>query len=352
MLTGLFLLAVFYTIYFASALLIPIVLAMLAFLLLSPVVRWIKRHLRLPNGVAAALVMLALFSSVVAAFYSLSGPASRWMRDLPVAASELKWELYSLRQSIEELRGAVTELQDMVSETTTTSDGAEPTTVTIEGPSLTQLFLGGTLSIGAGLMIAVVLLFFLLTSNDNMLRQAITVLPKLREKKQLVEIVRDVERDVSYYLLTITAINAGLGIAVAAAMFFLGMPNPVLWGAMAAVLNYVPLIGAMVGIAVISLVAVLTFDGVWAILLPPISYFLLTALEAQFVTPAILARRLSLNPVVVFLALILWTWLWGIAGALLAVPLLTAFKICCDHIDPLKPMGILLARYEESEADG
>ncbi len=350
-LAGLFLLSVFYTIYFASALLIPAVLAVLVFLLLSPVVRWFKRYLLLPNGVAAGLVILALLLSIVAAFYSLSSPASRWIRDLPVAASELKWELYPLRQSIEELRGAVAELQEMVGQSTDGSNGAEPTVVTIEGPDLTQLFLGGTLSIGAGLMIAFVLLFFLLISNDNMLRQAVIVLPKLREKKQLVEIVRDVERDISYYLLTITAINACLGIACAAAMFVLGMPNPVLWGVMAAVLNYMPLLGAMVGISVISLAAVLTFDGALAILLPPISYALLTAFEAQLVTPAILARRLSLNPVVVFLAIILWTWLWGIAGALLAVPLLTTFKICCDHIDPLKPTGILLARYEETDTD-
>lgn len=351
MLTGMFLLAVFYTIYFASALLIPIVLAVLFYLLLSPVVRWSKRHLMLPNGIAVGLVVLALLMSITAAFYSLSNPASRWMRELPVAASELKWELYPLRESIEELRGAVAELQQMVSEATTASNESEPTAVTIEGPDLTQLFLGGTLSLGAGLMIAVVLLFFLLTSNDNMLRQAITVLPKLREKKQLVEIVRDVERDVSYYLLTITAINVGLGIAITASMFLLGMPNPILWGVMAAILNFVPLLGAMVGIAVIFLVAVLTFDGAWPILLPPMSYAVLTAIEGQLVTPSVLARRLSLNPVAVFLALILWTWLWGIAGALLAVPLLTAFKICCDHIDPLKPTGTMLARYEESDTD-
>ncbi len=351
MLTGLFLLAVFYTIYFASALLIPVVLALLIYLLLSPVVRWLDRHLKIPNGLASALVLLAVLASVAAGFYSLSGPAARWMRDLPVAASELKWKLYSFRQSIEELRGAVVQLQEMVSEATAASGGVQSTTVTIEGPTLTQLFLGGTLSVGAGLLIATVLLFFLLASNDDLLRQAVTVLPKLRDKRRLVEIVRDVERDVSYYLLTITVINAGLGAAIAGTLFVLGVPNPVLWGAMAAILNYIPLLGAMIGVAIISLVAVLTFDSITSILLPPVFYLLLTTLEGQLVTPTILARRLSLNPVMVFMALILWTWLWGIAGALLAVPLLTTFKICCDHVESLKPLGVLLARYEEPDGE-
>jgi predicted PurR-regulated permease PerM len=196
-------------------------------------------------------------------------------------------------------------------------------------------------------VIATALLFFLLASDDNLLRQAVTILPQLRDKKRLVEIVRDVEDDVSYYLLTITVINIGLGVAIGAAMWLLGMPNPYLWGAMAAVLNFIPLIGALLGVGIVGLVALLTFSTTAAMLLPPIIYLLLTSLEGQLVTPAVVARRLSLNPVVVFLALISWTWLWGIAGALLAVPLLATFKICCDHIEALKPVGVLLARYDE-----
>jgi predicted PurR-regulated permease PerM len=347
MLTGLFILALFYTVYFTSAQLIPVILAILAYLLLSPIVRWLKRHLRLPMGLVAALVVLALLTSVFAGFYSLSNPAARWLRDLPVAAAELEWKLYSLRQSVGELREAVGKLQDFAQGAAGEQGDDQPTAVTIEGPNLTQMFLGGTLSVGAGLVIATALLFFLLASDDNLLRQAVTILPQLRDKKRLVEIVRDVEDDVSYYLLTITVINIGLGVAIGAAMWLLGMPNPYLWGAMAAVLNFIPLIGALLGVGIVGLVALLTFSTTAAMLLPPIIYLLLTSLEGQLVTPAVVARRLSLNPVVVFLALISWTWLWGIAGALLAVPLLATFKICCDHIEALKPVGVLLARYDE-----
>jgi predicted PurR-regulated permease PerM len=156
--------------------------------------------------------------------------------------------------------------------------------------------------------------------------------------------VREMEDDVSYYLLTISFINAGLGVAVGTAMFLLGMPNAILWGVMAAVLNFIPYLGALVGIGTVGLVALLTFDEPAWILLPPLVYFTLTTFEAYFVTPSLLARRLTLNPVAVFLALIIFTWMWGAAGALLAVPMLATFKICCDHVEALEPVGVMLGR--------
>jgi len=158
----------------------------------------------------------------------------------------------------------------------------------------------------------------------------------------MVEMVREMEDDVSFYLLTISLINAGLGIAIGTAMYLLGMPNAVLWGVMAALFNFVPYLGALVGAGVVGLVALLTVEQPLAALLPPLVYLTLTSIEGYLVTPAMLARRLTLNPIAVFLSLILWTWVWGIGGALLAVPLLATFKICCDHIEPLKPIGTML----------
>jgi predicted PurR-regulated permease PerM len=196
----------------------------------------------------------------------------------------------------------------------------------------------------AGLLVMIALLFFLLASGDTLLRQAVTIAPRLGDKRRVVEIVRETEDDISYYLLTVSMINAGLGVAVGAAMYILGMPNAPLWGVMAGVFNFVPFLGAVTGIGIVGLVALLTFDQAWSIFLPPLSYLGLTSIEAQFVTPALLARRLTLNPVAVFLALIVWTWMWGIAGALLAVPLLATFKICCDHVEPLQPIGTMLGR--------
>ena len=341
-LAGLFTLAIFYTLYFASALFIPIALALLLNLLLAPVVRGLKRHVHLPNGLGAGLVLVLLLVAVATSFYGLSGPATRWLADLPVAAVDVERKLETFRRPVEEVQQAANKVADMA---TPEAPGEEqPVPVALQDPSLTQMLFGGAMTLAAGMVIMVALLFFLLASGDTLLRQAVSIAPRLHDKKRVVEIMRDVEDDISYYLLTVSIINAGLGCAVGIAMYLIGMPNPILWGVMAGFLNFVPFLGAVAGIGIVGLVALLTFETPALILLPPVAYLALTTLEAQFVTPALLARRLILNPVAVFLALIAWTWLWGIAGALMAVPLLAVFKICCDHIEPLNPVGTLLGR--------
>jgi predicted PurR-regulated permease PerM len=348
MLTGLFTLAVFYTMYFAKSLLIPIVLAVLFNLLLAPVVRVLRSYLRIPEWIGAAIVLLGLAAGLVAAFYGLSAPATRWIDQLPLAVWEIEAKLGTLREPVEEVREAARQVERAAQGATappTQADGEpQPVQVVVQSPSLTQTVLSGTAVVTAGLAVAVVLLFFLLASGDTLLRQAVTITPRLRDKKRVVEIVREMEDDVSYYLLTISLINAGLGAAVGAAMFLLGMPNAILWAVMAAVLNFVPYLGALIGIGTVGLVALLTFDEPAWILLPPLTYFALTTFEAYFVTPSLVARRLTLNPVAVFLALIIFTWMWGAAGALLAVPMLATFKICCDHVEALEPVGVMLGR--------
>lgn len=348
MLTGLFTLAVFYTMYFAKALLIPIVLALLFNLLLAPIVRVLRRYLRVPEWAGAALVLLGLAAGLIVAFYGLSTPAARWIDELPFAVWEIEHKLSTLREPIEEVREAARQVEKAAEGATApppvpTGD-PPPVQVVVQSPSLTQTVLSGTAAVTAGLVVAVVLLYFLLASGNTLLRQAVTIAPRLRDKKRVVEIVREMEDDVSYYLLTISMINGGLGVVVGVAMYLLGMPNAVLWGVMAAVLNFIPYLGALVGIATIGLVALLTFDEPAAILMPPLAYFALTTFEAYFVTPALLARRLTLNPVAVFLALIVFSWMWGVGGALLAVPMLATFKICCDHVEALEPIGTMLGR--------
>jgi predicted PurR-regulated permease PerM len=343
LLAGLLTLAIFYTFYFAKAVLIPIALAMLLNLLLAPVVRGLKRYLRLPPGFGAALVLLLGIAVVAGSIYGLSGPATRWVNELPFAMINLRLKLEELRKPVAEVQEAAQRVENLA-QGAPNPDEQQPVKVALAGPGLTQTILGGAVSFVTGAVVMIALLFFLLASGDTLLRQAVSIAPRLSDKRRVVEIARDTEDDISYYLLTITLINAGLGVAVGVAMYLLGMPNALLWGVMAGVFNFVPFLGAVVGIGVVGLVAVLTFEQLWSIVLPPLAYLFLTSFEAQFVTPALLARRLTLNPVAVFLALIVWTWLWGVAGALLAVPLLATFKICCDHIEPLQPIGTMLGR--------
>ncbi|MEO7723766.1 MAG: AI-2E family transporter, partial [Chthoniobacterales bacterium] len=158
-------------------------------------------------------------------------------------------------------------------------------------------------------------------------------------KKRAVSIANEIETQISRYLFTVTLINLCLGLAVGTAVGLLGLPNPIMWGAMVAVLNFVPYLGALVGIACMLLGALLSFNNLGVALIFPGTYLALATLEGNFITPFVMGRSLTLNPVLVLLSLTFWGWMWGIVGVILAVPILAAFKIFCSHIEPMEPLA-------------
>ena len=186
------------------------------------------------------------------------------------------------------------------------------------------------------------LLFFLLASGDLFLRKLVSVLPSFHDKKLAVEISHQIEHDVSRYLLVISCINAVFGAAVGGCMYLLGLLNPLLWGVMVGLLHFIPFLGAVVGISVVTMVALVTLDSMETIVLVTVVYLALNLLEEYLVLPWILGCWLLLNPVVVFLWLIFWGWLWGVSGALMAISLLEILKIICDHIELLGAIGEFL----------
>ena len=187
-----------------------------------------------------------------------------------------------------------------------------------------------------------VLLYFLLAVGDLFLQKLIKVLPLLKDKKKAVTIARETESSISTYLFTVALVNIGLGLVVALAMLIVGMPNPLLWGALAGFAEFVPYLGAGAMLVVLSLAGVVTFPEVGHALLVPGAYLLVNLIQANFVTPLVLGRRLTLNPVAILVNLVFWWWLWGVGGAFVAVPLLATFKIFCDHIESLAPVGEFL----------
>ena len=342
--TWLLILALLYTAYFAKDVLIPIALAFLLNLLLAPVVRLLHGRLRIPQIIAAFLVVAGLIGAAVAGFYALAAPAAEWTDRLPTATLEIERKLRLLRAPVEEVKEAARRVEQLAKGEKREAAAEEPVPVVVAGPSLAQTLLGQTATISMGLLVTIILLLFLLASGDTLLRQAISITPRLRDKKRIVEIARESEYDISHYLLTVSLINVALGCAIGTVLWLLEVPNPLLWGVMAAVFNYVPYVGALVGVGVVALVSVITFDSALAIAAPPLAYMIINGVEGQLITPALVARRLALNPVAVLLSLIVWSWLWGIAGALLAVPLLAAFKILCDRVEDLQPIGTMLER--------
>ncbi len=323
--------------YIARAVVLPLVLAVLFSFLLSPIVRFLH-GLGLPEMLAAALVLVALLFGVVIGIVLLAEPASQWLRRVPEVAEALQHRLHYVLEAFRRFTMATQEVQRIA------TGPVEAPTVELRGGGLPGFLIGRTWQIVAGLVMMLFLLYFLLATGHLFLRKLVRVLPRFGEKRLAVIIVRQIERDVSQYLFTVTLINAALGLVVGFVMYALQMPNPVLWGAMAGLLNFVPYLGPMVTLVVLTSVAVLTFSELTSALLRPATFLALTTLEGQLLTPLILGRRLMLNPVVIFISLIFWAWLWGIIGALIAVPLTMIVKILCDAIPPLKPMGEFLSR--------
>jgi predicted PurR-regulated permease PerM len=206
--------------------------------------------------------------------------------------------------------------------------------------------------IGTTIGATLILVVFLLSSSDLFLQKIVRAVPSLSDKKRSLRIVHDVQLEVSRYLLTITVINIGFGVMIGLAMTVIGMPNPLVWGVAAMLLNYIPYVGAITGIVTSAAVGLITFPTFATAALPPLAYLAFHALESGFITPLILGRRLELNAVAILVALAFGGWMWGIVGTLIAVPILVVVKVFCDHFPNLATFGDFLSAEQPIETNG
>jgi len=338
-LTGLFVLSVFYTMYFMRAMILPLVLALLLSYLLAPLVRGLAA-LRIRPLLGAALVLAALLGALVYGVSLLSEPAAGWIEKAPYSLHQLQQKLLPLKKPIEKVAQASGEIDKL---TEPAEPQAKPQPVVVKRSAVAEAFFTQGPEFVASAVVMFILLYFLLAYDGVFLTKIIRITPRLGDKKKAVSIVREIEDQISRYLLTITAINICLGFAVGTTVHFLGMRNPVMWGVMVAVLNFVPYLGALTGIICMTLGAVLSFDSLGYALSIPASYLIIAILEGNFVTPMVLGRSLTLNPVIILISLSFWGWMWGISGMILAVPILATFKIFCDHIEPMAPVAEFLS---------
>jgi predicted PurR-regulated permease PerM len=327
---------VLYSLYFTSEVVLPIFFAFVLYLLLQPSMRWFAK-LHVPRTIAALMIIGAFFGGLAALGLSLSGPAAVWIAKAPDTLPHLEKRLSIFKKPVEDMQKATKQVEKM---------GEDPSlgvrSVTVRGPSLSSFLFSGTRALLAGLLTTIVLLFFLLVSGDLFLRRLVEILPTLSNKKQAVDISHEIESNISGYLVTISLMNAAVGIATALAAYFCGLSDPILWGSLAFLLNYIPILGPLCGVAILFLAGLLTFDPLWQAALPAGIYLVIHFVEGESVTPMLLARRFILNPVLVIVSLVFWYWMWGVAGALLAVPMLATFKIVCDRIRPLMALGHFL----------
>jgi predicted PurR-regulated permease PerM len=337
-LMGLFILAVFYTLHLAQAFFLPIVLAILLDFLLSPLVRALRR-VGFPEPAGAGLVVLGLIAMLGLGIYYLSGPAARYITMAPQSMEKVREKIEGMRGSMAQ----VTEAAEQVEQATEVGAGDAPE-VEIKGPSLTRQLFGGTTAFLSAATVIIFLTYFLLAVGDLFLQKLVAVLPQFKDKRVAVTIFRETEAQISLYLFTTTIINVGVGVVTGLVVYLLGMPNAVLWGVVAMVLNFVPYVGALANVVLLALAALMTFEDVSRAMLVPGAFLALNLIESNLVTPMIYGSRMRLNTVALFIGIVFWWYIWGVPGAILAVPMMAAFKIACDHIESLSPIGEFLGK--------
>lgn len=338
---GLFLLAVFYTLYLGKQFFLPIAIAVLLNFLLTPAVRGLK-GVGLPAPLGAGVILVLFLGAVGYGTVRVWEPAMGWLQRTPQTMAQAGDKIQSIRAPMERLREVGEQVEAIASgdgQRRRDRDSGES-----DGSGLSETIIERAQDFIAGGAVAVFLLYFLLALDDLFLRKLASVLPNMAQRRKAVLIARSTERDLSRYVLVRTLINVGFGAAVGVGLWLIDMPNPVLWGIMAGLLNYVPYLGGLVGYVIVGFVALTAYETTGEALLAPGLYFLLNVIEGNFVTPAVLGRELTLNPVMIFTWLVFWGWIWGIPGALMAIPLLTMTKIVADNIETLGPLGAFLGR--------
>jgi len=367
------LLALSYTLYFAKPVMLPIAGAFLLNLLFSPLVKFLNRQ-RIPNVVGTLAVMGTAIGIVAFALSFTAEPAQSWMAEKDKNLEILQTKLNSLREPVAGLIEVSEQIDNISSGEVPDSDSddvaqapgdqhvelssiseskpkskskSKPKSVvpvTVSQPSISSRIFSSTGDALIGISLMLVLLFYLLASGDRGLEKLVEIMPTFKNKRRVVQLTHAIEKSISQYLLTTTAINASLGIVIGTGMWAMGMPNPILWGVVAMLLNFLPFVGAFIGASVVFFVAVISFDSLGYATIAPAIYLAANVVEANFITPVLIGRSVSLHPVWLMVFFVIVSWVWGVGGAIVAVPLLAVIKITCDHVEPLMPIGIFLGR--------
>lgn len=336
---GIFFLLVIGAISVARDFLMPVILAFLLTLVFTPLRRTLNR-MRLPSWVCAIVVIGGLTGAIAAGALVLSGPVADWAARAPQIGSQVEAKLRSLREPVQEIAQAGEKIDEL-----TAVGGAEPAApkVEVKQPGFTAQVAAMMPTIAAQGGFVLVLLFFLIASGDMFYEKLVHVMPTFTDKRRALRIAFDIEKRLSHYLSTITLINALLGCAIGVAMWLIGMPTPELFGLLAFMLNFIPYVGAVIGITLSAVIGLISLPDLWGALLAGGTWFALTAIEGQFITPYFVGRVLQLNTVVVFIAIAFWAWLWSVVGMIIAVPVLVVLRVLCEHVEALTPVGDFLS---------
>jgi predicted PurR-regulated permease PerM len=318
----------------AQQLIIPLTLALLLSLLLSPAVTLLQRA-HLPRALSSMLVLVSVITALAGGVTLLAQPAGDWVAKAPATIQSIQQRFRSLREPFRTAEVTTQTLENLTQST-------EKSTVVSTPMNLLSRVATGTPRVLATVMAVLLLVYFFLSSGNGFLRRMVEVVPGMTEKKVVVSIARDVQAEMSRYLVMVSIINLAVGAVTAASMALLSVPDPFLWGVVAGVLNFVPYVGPTMTSIGLTVVGFTTFNTLGHALAVPGAFLAIAFVEGQLIIPTIIGRRLALDPTAVFVWLLVWGWLWGIPGVLLAGPMIACFRIVCQHVAALKSIGALI----------
>ena len=341
-LAGIFFILLFYTLYFTREIIIPFAIALLFYFLLAPTVSFLQK-IYIPAKLGAALVIFLITLIMGYGFYSLAQPATTWINKGPQTINVVDQKLKKLSTLFDAPLKAMTKIDDEVSMLSQNTHISNQRTINIKASYVMGTVFNTSWQFLSGLGVTILLLYFLLINEDFFLRKLVNWVSSIKHKKEVVIITRKVQNQVWSYLFARTILNIGLGITVSILMYIVGMPDPILWGVMAGALEFIPYFGALVSLIVIALVALFSFTSLSYAFLVTSLFFLIVFIEGNIISPIVIGRFVTLNPFILFISLIFWGWIWGIAGAFIAIPLMVTIKVIFETLYEVSFMGELLS---------
>jgi predicted PurR-regulated permease PerM len=303
---------------------LPVTAALVIAVALVPPLEWLERR-RVPSGLAALLCLLLFLIIANAAIAAIVFPASNWLRTLPEKIDRVRATLRPILEAFSDLDHFIQSTAQGFSR----GPGLASQTVTVETPnSLLQVIATSAPFAIIQMFFATLVIFFFLAGWTKMRRRTITNRTSFDGAMTTARVIQQVVDATSTYLGTITFVNICLGLLVGFALWLLGMPNPLMWGGIVAVMNYIPYLGPIAAAFLLALAGLMepVFPSFWQAMVPALLFVVCHLIEANIVTPTIVGRKLTINPLMILLALSFWTWVWGTTGALLAVPLLIILR--------------------------
>jgi predicted PurR-regulated permease PerM len=338
----LFILGILYTLYIAHQIVLPIILAVLTSLLLAPLVKKAYLRWRIPRVVSALVLVLAVLAGILGLGAAVATPALEWAQKAPeglsrllVGESEIMRQIDKVSQSAEQVEKSVEELSK--------DQGTKPTTVVLQTDSWRSQLMSKARNGIAGLALALALTYFLLVSGDRLIRNFVKQLPR-SQRKTVLRITHDSQHQIAQYLAVLGLSNTSVGVLTGLICWAIGLPDPAVWGLIAGLARFIPYLGNMLTITLLAIVSAISLDVLWMMVLAPISFIVLTTIVGFFLEPWIHGFRMAINPVIIFVSIFFWGWLWGPVGVLLAVPLMTVIQVVLKQIPRLRPVYRVIAR--------